>query len=112
MTSLIARRSKELPKGTPPLSAEVIAGYLPETPGWSAEGNRLSKSFSFKDFHETMEFVNALAWVVHREDHHPDLEVSYNRCRVAFWTHTVGGLSDNDFICAAKVEALLAPKVI
>ncbi len=54
-----------------------------------------------------MAFVNALAWVSHREDHHPDLEVGYNQCRVAYWTHAVGGLSENDFICAAKCDALL-----
>jgi 4a-hydroxytetrahydrobiopterin dehydratase len=53
-----------------------------------------------------MAFVNALAWISHREDHHPDLAVGYNQCRVTYWTHAVGGLSENDFICAAKCDAL------
>jgi 4a-hydroxytetrahydrobiopterin dehydratase len=68
----------------------------------------LAKSFGFGNYHETLAFVNAVAWIAHREDHHPDLAVSYNRCRVAWHTHSVGGLSENDFICAARVEALLA----
>jgi 4a-hydroxytetrahydrobiopterin dehydratase len=55
-----------------------------------------------------MAFVNAVAWIAHRENHHPDLEVGYNSCRVSYTTHAIGGLSENDFICAAKVEALLA----
>jgi len=54
-----------------------------------------------------MAFVNAIAWMAHQEDHHPDLEVSYNFCRVRYTTHAIGGLSENDFICAAKVDALL-----
>jgi 4a-hydroxytetrahydrobiopterin dehydratase len=64
--------------------------------------------FQFKNYYETMAFVNAVAWVAHREDHHPDLEVGYNKCTVRYSTHSVGGLSENDFICAAKVDSLLA----
>jgi 4a-hydroxytetrahydrobiopterin dehydratase len=56
-----------------------------------------------------MAFVNASAWISHREDHHPDLEVGYNKCRVRYSTHSIGGISENDLICAAKVEALVAP---
>jgi 4a-hydroxytetrahydrobiopterin dehydratase len=109
MPTLLQKRSRELPAGTPALSSTEIAHLLEEVPGWEivSEGKRLAKSYEFKNFHETIEFVNALAWVVHREDHHPDLEVSYKRCRVVFWTHTVGGISENDFICAAKIDALL-----
>ena len=55
-----------------------------------------------------MAFVNAVAWLSHREDHHPELQVGYNRCRVEYWTHAIGGLSENDFICAAKLDALFA----
>jgi 4a-hydroxytetrahydrobiopterin dehydratase len=78
--------------------------------GWNLADNGLeiSRDFEFKDFHQTMAFVNAVAWIAHREDHHPDLEVGYGRCRVRFSTHAVGGLSQNDFICAAKVDELLA----
>ena len=74
--------------------------------GWALEDGRLVKLYPFANYHHTMAFVNALAWVSHREDHHPDLEVGYNKVRVVYWTHAVGGLSENDFICAAKCDAL------
>ncbi len=109
MRELLEKRSRELPSGTPPLPVTVITRYLAELPGWALEsdGRRIAKTYEFKNFHETMEFLNALAWVVHREDHHPDLEVSYKRCRVTYSTHTVGGVSENDLICAAKIDALM-----
>jgi pterin-4a-carbinolamine dehydratase len=66
----------------------------------------LERTWKFTDFHRTMAFVNAVAWIAHVEDHHPDLEVGYNRCRMRYTTHAIGGLSENDFICAAKVDAL------
>ena len=75
--------------------------------GWQRIDGALQKRFDFPDFHQTMAFVNALAWIAHREDHHPDLEVGYQRCLVRFTTHAIGGLSDNDFICAARISALL-----
>ena len=108
MASLLERRSRELPAGTPALSAAEITRLLAEVPGWALaqDGKHIAKTYEFTNFHQTMEFVNALAWVVHKEDHHPDLEVSYKRCRVVFSTHSVGGVSENDFICAAKIEAL------
>jgi 4a-hydroxytetrahydrobiopterin dehydratase len=76
---------------------------------WSLadDGLEISRDFEFKDFHQTMAFVNAVTWIAHREDHHPDLELGYGHCRVRFSTHAVGGLSQNDFICAAKVDNLL-----
>ena len=70
------------------------------------EGRALRRTFEFKDYYRTMAFVNALAFIANREDHHPDLGVHYNRCVVRFSTHDVGGLSENDFICAAKTDAL------
>jgi 4a-hydroxytetrahydrobiopterin dehydratase len=110
MSRLLDRHCKELPQGTPALPAAEVRKLLAEVPGWALEpdGKKIAKTYEFKNFHETIEFVNALAWVVHKEDHHPDLEVSYKRCRIVYWTHTVGGLSDNDFICAARIEALIA----
>ena len=63
--------------------------------------------FQFRNFHETMAFVNAVAWIAHRENHHPDLEVGYKHCQVRYSTHSVGGLSLNDFICAAHIDDLL-----
>ena len=89
--------------------AEVTA-YLDTLPGWhlSADSSAMRKEFHFPDYFHTMAFVNAVASIAHREDHHPELEVSYNRCLVNYSTHDVGGLSLNDFICATKVEDLCA----
>lgn len=89
------------------LSDAEVQNYLGELKGWERRGNQILKTFQFKNYYETVAFVNATAWVSHREDHHPDLEVGYNKCAVRYSTHSVGGLSENDFICAAKIESLL-----
>ena len=91
------------------ISPEAAAGYLGRLDGWTpVDGGRaIERSFAFANFHETMAFVNAVAWIAHRQDHHPDLTVGYSRVTVRFGTHSVGGLSLNDFICAARVDALL-----
>jgi 4a-hydroxytetrahydrobiopterin dehydratase len=91
------------------MGASTVGAMLKEVPGWELNetGTEISRTFSFKNFHQTMAFVNALAWIAHREDHHPELEVGYKRCRVRYSTHAIGGLSENDFICAAKVAALV-----
>ncbi len=73
----------------------------------SEDGQMIQRIFRFKNYYQTIAFVNALAWVAHRQDHHPDLEVGYNRCVVHYGTHSVGGLSENDFICAAEIDALV-----
>jgi len=87
-----------------------VQQHLTLVPGWALEQGKLSKRFAFQDYHETLSFVNAIAYVIHAEDHHPELVVTYNRCLVRFDTHSVnqgqGGLSINDFICAAKVDAI------
>lgn len=105
---LAARHCKPCEGGDPPLSAEEAASRLSLIPGWDQAGKAIAKRFEFKNYYQTMAFVNAVAWIAHSEDHHPDLEVSYSFCRVRFSTHAVAGLSENDFICAAKVETLLA----
>lgn len=79
----------------------------PQLAGWSLDGSALERRFAFDDFHRTMAFVNAVAWIAHGQDHHPDMAVGYGHCTLRFSTHSVGGLSMNDFICAAKVDALL-----
>ena len=91
----------------PKLPEDVLAESLQSLPGWNAGGGEIRKVFSFADYYETMAFVNAVAFIAHTEDHHPDLAVSYNRCSVTYSTHAIGGLSENDFICAAKVDALV-----
>jgi len=91
------------------LTPARVAELLPQVPGWEVaeEGRALVRTFTFPDYHRTMAFVNALAWIAHREDHHPDLSVHYGRVVVRFSTHDAGGLTENDFICAAKAAALL-----
>ena len=91
-------------------SAEEISAALTALPGWRTEHDKLTRTFSFKNYHQTIDFVNAIAGIIHQEDHHPELTLSYNRCIVKFNTHSVnagkGGLSENDFICAAKIDAV------
>jgi len=107
MSSLTSRRCVN---GRPKLDDSAILALLTEAPGWMLveEGAALARTFSFGNYGETMAFVNAVAWVAHREDHHPDLTVHYNRCVVRWSTHDAGGITENDFIAAAKVSALLS----
>jgi 4a-hydroxytetrahydrobiopterin dehydratase len=93
-------------EGQAPMTTPQIKTQLADAPGWSLCNGAIEKTYSFGNFHETMAFVNALAWIAHAEDHHPDMAVSYNHCVVRFNTHSVGGISINDFICAAKLDAL------
>ena len=110
MSDLTARRCAPCEGGVPPLDGEQVEVLLGQVPSWTLADDGLSicREQRFRDFHQTMAYVNAVAWIAHQEDHHPDLEVGYNRCLVRYTTHAIGGLSDNDFICAAKVDALTA----
>ena len=92
--------------GRPMLQSSELAQRLKALPGWEHASNQLTKTFRFANYYETMAFVHALAYVAHRQDHHPDLTVSYNRLVVSYSTHDAGGVTLNDCICAAKVEAL------
>ena len=89
------------------MNAAELATHLLQVDGWALVDGAVEKSFRFSDYHRTMAFVNAVAWIAHREDHHPDIAFGYNRCTIRFNTHSVGGTSLNDFICAAKVDALI-----
>jgi 4a-hydroxytetrahydrobiopterin dehydratase len=104
----LARRHCQPRDGGRALDAAEVATLLAQVPGWSADAvaGYIEREFRFRDYYETIAFVNSVAGIVHREDHHPDLEVGYNRCRVRFSTHSVKGLSENDFICAARLNAL------
>jgi 4a-hydroxytetrahydrobiopterin dehydratase len=92
-----------------PLSEGEARKLLDELSGWELEpgGRSIRRMFGFSDHHRVMAFVNAVAWISHGEDHHPDMEVGYNRCVVRYTTHAIDGLSENDFICASKVDGLL-----
>ncbi len=106
-TDLSQKRCKPCEGGAKPLNRVMVEGYLADLPGWELQGEWIAKTFAFKNYYETMAFVNAVAFISHREDHHPDLEVGYKACKVKYTTHAIHGLSENDFICAAKVEKLL-----
>ncbi len=101
---LLTSHCREI-KGTAMSEADVAA-QLSVLDQWVVDGDALKKTYRFKDYYETLAFVNALAYIVHREDHHPDLHVGYNRCVVRYNTHSVNGISENDFISAAKADAL------
>jgi 4a-hydroxytetrahydrobiopterin dehydratase len=85
-----------------------ISERMKDLEGWSRDDNTILKTYHFANYHETMAFVNATAWISHRADHHPDLTVGYNQCAVAYTTHSAGGLTHKDFDCAANVDALFA----
>ncbi len=106
MNPLAQQRCQPL-EGQAAMSPPVVAEHLRATTGWAQRGDAIERSFHFDNYHQTLAFVNALAWVAHSEDHHPELRVTYNCCTVRFNTHSVGGISINDFICAAKLDALL-----
>lgn len=106
MTNLLHQRCQDQ-NGKAMTEAEV-RNHLAQVSGWHLATGAIEKTFSFKNYHETIGFVNALAWIANTEDHHPDLAVSYDRCTVRFNTHSVNGISINDFICAAKADALVA----
>ena len=107
MNDLLKQKCQAL-EGSAAMGDNDIAMRLRDIPGWSLTNGSIEKTFAFKNYFETIAFVNALAWICHAQDHHPDLAVSYNRCVVRFNTHSVGGISINDFICAAQVNELLS----
>jgi 4a-hydroxytetrahydrobiopterin dehydratase len=94
----------------PPLDDGAVKELMKALHGdWklSSDGKSISREFQFSGYNRTIGFVNAVAWIANTEGHHPDLEVFYQRCIVRWWTHAIGGLSENDFICAAKVDRLV-----
>jgi 4a-hydroxytetrahydrobiopterin dehydratase len=108
---LAARKCVPCEGGGAALTRTEAEGLLRELQGeWklAPDGKSLQRSLKFKDFYRTMSFVNALAHVANVEDHHPDLEIGYGYCRITYSTHAIGGLSQNDFICAAKIDQLSA----
>jgi 4a-hydroxytetrahydrobiopterin dehydratase len=106
---LLAAKCKPLKGPQHALARAKTDSLLAELPGWKLgpDGGDLRKNFKFPDFSQALAFVNALGWIAERENHHPDLELGWGRCLVRFSTHDVGGISLNDFICAAKTEALI-----
>jgi 4a-hydroxytetrahydrobiopterin dehydratase len=109
MSELAARKCKPCEGGIAPLTAAQAGELLAQvSSAWVLTENAraIRREFAFRDFYRTMSFVNALAHLANIEDHHPDLEVGYNYCRVTFTTHAIRGLSENDFVCAAKLDLI------
>ena len=102
---LVSRKSRAM-EGDRAYSDSELAVQLPELACWTLGEGALERTFAFRDYYDTIAFVNALAWMVHGEDHHPELKVGYNRCTVRWSTHSVEGISENDFICAAKSDVV------
>jgi 4a-hydroxytetrahydrobiopterin dehydratase len=109
LQELHQRRCRPCEGGTTALDSRRTGALLGQVPGWRLSGDRLAieRDFRFSRFEQTIAFVNALAWVAHGQGHHPDIEAAPTRCRVRFTTHAIGGLSENDFICAARVNDLM-----
>jgi len=110
MSSLTEQTCKPCEGGVKPLNSHDAHTMLEQLSGWTLSDNNktIRQDFRFKNYYQTMAFVNAVAWIAHQEDHHPDMEIGYNHCLIQYTTHAIGGLSQNDFICAAKIDMLLS----
>ena len=106
MADLVTGKCVPCEGGVAPLRKDEIDNLVKQVEGWQYADGAIFKIYSFGNYYETMAFVNATAWISHREDHHPDITVGYKQCRVVYSTHAIGGLSQNDFICAAKLDRL------
>ncbi len=104
---LAALAAQHCQAGATRLSDAELRSRLASLAGWAQKATAIEKTFTFANYYETIAFVNAVAFIAHREDHHPDLDVHYNRCTVAYSTHSAGGVTLNDLICAARVESLV-----
>jgi 4a-hydroxytetrahydrobiopterin dehydratase len=112
MSELTTKRCKPCEGGVEPLTLDQAQTLMRElSPAWhlAEDGKSIASEWKFRNFFHTMSFVNAVAHIANVEDHHPDLEVGYGYCRIKLMTHAIGGLSENDFICAAKIDALGRP---
>lgn len=108
MTELAQQHCISPKQGLQALDGAEVEQQLERLEGWAFERDKpaITREFRFNDFYQTIAFVNAIAWIANQQDHHPDLEVGYNRCRVHYTTHAVDGVSMNDVICAARIDAL------
>ena len=106
MNDLTQKRCVSCEGGIPPLGKEEVERLLGQVPGWSLSGKWITKEFKFKNFVAAMKFVNRAGDLAEAEGHHPDIHIHYNRVRFDIWTHAINGLSENDFILAAKIDIL------
>lgn len=108
LVDLSNKKCKPCEGGVAALKPEEIGHLLQQLDGWEYANGAIARTYPFKNYYQVMAFVNAAAWISHREDHHPDMTVGHNQCRVEYKTHAINGLSQNDFICAAKIDALFS----
>ncbi len=107
--NLTDKHCKACEGGVPKLSESEAHELLKQLKGWQINAaGEIMRRYAFKDFYQTMAFMNAVAWIANVENHHPDVELGYNYCVVRYLTHAVDGLTENDFICAAKIDALMS----
>jgi len=108
MNPLINKQCRAYSSNESPLNLYEVELLRQHTPQWQycATENELCRTFKFKDFHQTMAFINQVADVAHEHNHHPDIELSYNRCKLRYSTHTVNGMTENDFICAYQINQI------
>ena len=106
VNDLATKQCRPCEGGMPPLSRTEVTVLMQQLDGWEFSDKLIGKVYNFNNYYQTMAFVNVIAWISHREDHHPDITVGYNKCRVEYTTHAINGLSENDFICAAKIDTL------
>lgn len=106
MSDLTQKKCVPCEGGVPTLGKAEIEKLLTQVSGWSLNGKWITKEFQFKNFVAAMKFVNQVANLAEEEGHHPDIHIHYNRVRLDIWTHAIDGLSENDFILAAKIDAL------
>jgi len=107
MQILAAKQCKPCTDDTLTLSQQGVDNLMKQLDSWIQSGQLIAKTFEFENYYQTMAFVNAVAWLSHKEDHHPELKITYKSCHIEYTTHSINGLSENDFICAAKIDALL-----
>ncbi|MEE9145328.1 MAG: 4a-hydroxytetrahydrobiopterin dehydratase [Candidatus Binatia bacterium] len=106
MSNLTEKKCVPCEGGVPSLDSAEVETLLGEISGWSLDGKWITKEFKFKNFVEAMKYVNKAAELAEEQGHHPDIHIHYNRVRFDIWTHAINGLSENDFILAAKLDAL------
>lgn len=106
LRELLNKKCESCEGGTAPLGENDIQEYLKSVPGWEFQSGEITRTFDFKNYYETVSFVNAVTWIAHSENHHPEIEFSYRRCKIRYSTHAIKGISENDFICAAKINRL------
>jgi len=106
---LTDKHCKPCEGGVEPMNRAEAEAMMDQVPGWelSDDATTLTRRFEFKGFYKCVSFINAMAWIANSENHHPDFSAGYNYCEVNFTTHAIDGLSENDFICAAKINALM-----